>query len=82
MQGLVLIEVCSSNLASVPQLFELEQNYSEVTILENDCQSYCAVCATGPYVLYEGDLLSSDDVPSLIEQLQQRIEQAEITDDL
>jgi uncharacterized protein YuzB (UPF0349 family) len=69
MRGLVLIEVCGTNRACVPALFDLEAQFAGVSILENDCMSQCTLCDERAYVLMEGTEVSADDVPSLIEQL-------------
>lgn len=65
----VFIEVCDANHASAPELFELEELYSGVSVTEISCASECALCATAPYVFLNGQIISRDSVEELLETI-------------
>lgn len=71
-----MIEVCDANPACVPELFELENEFPGVSVLETSCMSECDVCATSSYVFIDGKLLSADDTNTLLSQLRHRIRES------
>ncbi|WP_067933674.1 DUF1450 domain-containing protein [Alicyclobacillus kakegawensis] len=76
MGGFVLIEVCDANPACVPDLFALETEYPAVSVLETSCLSECELCALQAYVFVNGDIVTADDVPSLLARVRASAEEA------
>lgn len=75
--GLILIEVCDINLACTPELLALEEEFSDVSIIENGCMSHCDLCATSPYVFLNGEIVREETVDKLISTLRGRIDELE-----
>jgi uncharacterized protein YuzB (UPF0349 family) len=75
MGGLILIEVCDANPACVSDLFNLEQDYPGVSVLETSCLSECELCAERPYVFVNGEIVTAVDVPSLLAAVKERIDE-------
>jgi uncharacterized protein YuzB (UPF0349 family) len=73
--GFIVVEVCDANACCTAQLFELEQEFSGVSVLEAACMSHCELCATSPYVFVNGDIITADDVPLLLSAVRTKIEQ-------
>lgn len=73
MSGMILIEVCDANAACVPELFDLESDYVEVSVLENSCMSHCELCAANPYVFFEGELVHADTTAELLTKIRDLI---------
>ncbi|RIV17336.1 DUF1450 domain-containing protein [Alicyclobacillaceae bacterium I2511] len=70
---LLLIEVCDANQACIPELFELEQQFSNLSILETPCMSECEMCQQSAYVLLEGSLINAANVVHLLEDIRCQI---------
>lgn len=73
--GLLLIEVCSGNPACTQALFDLESEHAHVSVLENDCMSFCDLCATTPYVLIEGEICAAVTPEAVIDKVRYMIQQ-------
>lgn len=65
----LLIEVCNANPAFREELHDLEDIYPGLVILENSCQSECALCESSCYVYFNGDIIRADDFPTLLHLL-------------
>ncbi len=72
--GLIIIEVCDANPACSDELYALERDYPGVSVLENMCMSQCELCAEKPYVFLNGEILSADSVPNLLQRVRMEIE--------
>lgn len=77
--GLILIEVCDINLACSAELLALENDYPDVSIIENGCMSHCDLCAVSPYVFLNGEIIREETVDKLIVTLRKRIEELVIS---
>lgn len=75
MLGIHLIEVCDANEAAVPALHQLEEKYP-VTIIENACMTQCELCAMSPYVFFNGEIVTEDNIEALMMRLEIEIQQA------
>lgn len=73
-RGVFLVEVCSSNRACVPRIFELETEFPHISVVEIDCMSECEQCILTPYVFLNGEMVTDTDVESLLIQLERLIE--------
>lgn len=72
-RGTVIIEVCSSNLACQPSLMSLEEEFADVSVLENDCMSECELCEAFAYVFLNGDKLTAATPTQLMDELRRRL---------
>lgn len=72
--GIVIVEVCESNPAASLDIEDLENQYEGVTVIRNYCLSHCELCAEKPYLLVNGEIVSSDDLTTLMQKVRQMIE--------
>lgn len=70
---LVVIELCESNPIATENLETLETEYPGVAVLRNSCLNECVLCALTPYVMINGDIVQSDTVEKLLEQIRDKV---------
>lgn len=69
--GIVIVEVCDSNLMSALDLEQLEQEYPEIAVMRAECLSLCGLCKLRPYALVNGKRVvakTTEDCLSLVKQ--------------
>jgi len=71
--GLILIEVCDANLACSSELFTLEEEYPQVSVLANECMSHCELCRTSPYVFLNGEIIAAPTLNELIQRIREEV---------
>lgn len=52
--GIVVVEVCDSNLLSALDLEQLEEEFPEIAVLRLDCLNLCGLCKIRPYAMVNG----------------------------
>ena len=53
--SVVIVEICENNFITKLDLENiLETEFSEVSVLETDCLSFCGMCAASPYAMVNG----------------------------
>lgn len=72
--GIVVVEVCDSNLMSALELEHLEELYPEVAVLRADCMSLCGLCKLRPYALVNGKRVLGKTTEECIENIKAAIE--------
>lgn len=75
-----LVEFCVNNLTSdvLEIKKKLETEYvHQVDVLEYGCLGYCGKCATQPYALVDGDMVSGETASELLEKIMKKIDSAE-----
>lgn len=72
--GIVVVEVCDSNLMSALELEYLEELYPEVAVLRADCMSLCGLCKLRPYALVNGKRVFGKTTEECIENIKAAIE--------
>lgn len=75
-----LVEFCVNNLTSdvVEIKKKLETEYiHQVDVLEYGCLGYCGKCATQPYALINGEVVSGETGSELLEKIREKIDSAE-----
>lgn len=72
--GIVIVEVCESNPAASLDIESLENQYEGVSVMRNHCLSNCELCSEKPYMLVNGDIVTGDDLESLMERVREKIE--------
>ncbi|MGP4071362.1 DUF1450 domain-containing protein [Piscibacillus sp. B03] len=74
--GLVVVEICDGNLMARVNLEDiLEEEYPEVTVIENSCLSFCGLCAVRPYALVNGNRIFGKDVDDALAKIRKAIEE-------
>ncbi|SFU98374.1 DUF1450 domain-containing protein [Alicyclobacillus macrosporangiidus] len=69
----MLIEVCDANPADCPELFALEQEFPGLSVLETACMSHCDLCASSPYVLLDGEMVTAPDTTALFDKVREEL---------
>lgn len=72
--GIVVMEVCDSNLLSALELEDLETLYPEVSVLRLDCLSFCGLCRLRPYAIVNGKRVFAKTTEECVERIKQTIE--------
>jgi uncharacterized protein YuzB (UPF0349 family) len=71
-----IIEFCISNLASgTQQALEVLEKDPNLDIIEYGCLSYCGKCATSPYALVNGEVVTGTTSEELVEKIYQYLEE-------
>lgn len=72
--GIVIVEVCDSNLMSALELEQLEEDYPEIAVMRQDCLSLCGLCKLRPYALVNGKRVAAKTTEECILLVKQAIE--------
>ncbi|MNM89850.1 hypothetical protein D3C76_552130 [compost metagenome] len=73
--GIVVVEVCDSNLMSALDLEELEEEYPEIAVLRTDCLNLCGLCKLRPYAMVNGERVFAKSTEDCISLIKQKIEE-------
>lgn len=73
--GIVVVEICDSNLMSALELEDLEQEYPEVAVLRTDCLSLCGLCKIRPYALVNAKRVFGKTPEESLALIKERIEE-------
>ncbi|MGG6310003.1 DUF1450 domain-containing protein [Paenibacillus macerans] len=72
--GIVIVEVCDSNLMSALELELLEDEYPEIAVMRADCLSLCGLCKIRPYALVNGKRIVAKTTEECVQLVKQAIE--------
>ncbi len=72
--GIVVVEVCDSNLMSALELEMLEEEYPEIAVLRLDCLNLCGLCKIRPYAMVNGHKVFAKTTEECIALIRQTIE--------
>ncbi|KKO53374.1 DUF1450 domain-containing protein [Paenibacillus sp. DMB20] len=72
--GIVVVEICDSNLMSALDLEHLEELYPEIAVLRADCMNLCGLCKLRPYALVNGKRVFGKTTEECIENIKAAIE--------
>lgn len=72
--GIVIVEVCDSNLMSALEIEHLEELYPEIAVLRADCMNLCGLCKLRPYALVNGKRVFAATTEACIEKIKAAIE--------
>lgn len=72
--GIVVVEICDSNLMSALELEHLEELYPEIAVLRADCMNLCGLCKLRPYALVNGKRVIGKTTEECIENIKAAIE--------
>ncbi|WP_410768977.1 DUF1450 domain-containing protein [Fontibacillus sp. BL9] len=73
--GIVVVEVCDSNLMSALELEQLEEEYPEIAVLRLDCLNLCGLCKIRPYAMVNGKKVFAKTTEECIALIKQTIEE-------
>ncbi|WP_199925614.1 DUF1450 domain-containing protein [Paenibacillus bouchesdurhonensis] len=73
--GIVVVEVCDSNLLSSLELEQLEEEYPEIAVLRLDCLNLCGLCKLRPYAMVNGKRVFAKTVEECVQLIKQTIEE-------
>lgn len=74
MMGIVVVEVCDSNVMSALDLEHLEELYPEIAVLRADCMNLCGLCKLRPYALVNNKRVFGKSTEECIERIKAAIE--------
>lgn len=67
--GFSIVEVCDANPAACTALFDLEEEFPGLSVMENSCMNECELCALRPYAFVDGIRIDAPTVEMLLEQI-------------
>lgn len=73
--GIVIVDICMSNsinLLDVEAILEAE--YPEVSVLMNDCLSFCGMCARSPFAIVNGKRVFAKTPVECLDKIRGQIE--------
>ncbi|WP_083954005.1 DUF1450 domain-containing protein [Cytobacillus eiseniae] len=73
--GIVVVEICSSSLINLLDVEAIIENeYPEVAVIQNDCLSFCGMCARSPYAIVNGKRIFAKTSEECLELIRNHIE--------
>ncbi|WP_316568211.1 YuzB family protein [Neobacillus sp. YIM B06451] len=73
--GIVIVDICQSNSINVLDIETiLESEYPEVSVLQNDCLSFCGMCARSPFAIVNGKRVFAKTPEECLEKIRKQIE--------
>ncbi|MBO2944208.1 DUF1450 domain-containing protein [Paenibacillus sp. F411] len=72
--GIVIVEICDSNLMSALELERLEELYPEIAVMRADCMNLCGLCKLRPYALVNGKRVIGATTEECVENIKRAIE--------
>ncbi|TYA13710.1 DUF1450 domain-containing protein [Paenibacillus faecis] len=73
--GIVVVEVCDSNLLSALDLEQLEEEFPEIAVLRLDCLNLCGLCKIRPYAMVNGKKVFAKTTEECLAQIKETIRQ-------
>lgn len=69
-----MIEFCASNMHhGTDRIMQLLEQNPEYEVTEYGCLGNCGECYLSPFALVEGEIVATDDVDALYEQIMQTL---------
>ncbi|MFD1739026.1 DUF1450 domain-containing protein [Bacillus salitolerans] len=73
--GIVIVEICDGSLIMQIDLEKLlETEYPEVAVIQNNCLSFCGMCARSPFAIVNGKRVFAKTVEECVDLIKQQIE--------
>jgi len=73
--GIVVVEICSSNLITQIDIEKIiEAEFPEVAVIENECLSFCGMCARSPYAIVNGKRVFAKTIDECLGKIRKQIE--------
>jgi uncharacterized protein YuzB (UPF0349 family) len=71
--GIVVVEVCETNVLSKLELEQLEEEFPEVAVMRTDCLNLCGLCKLRPYALVNGKRVVAKSEETCLKDIKQKI---------
>lgn len=72
--GIVVVEICDASLITTLDIEGiLENEFSEVAVLESSCLSFCGMCAKRPYAIVNGKRIFAKTPEECLELIREHI---------
>ncbi|MFD2682500.1 DUF1450 domain-containing protein [Bacillus seohaeanensis] len=73
--GIVVVEICDGSLINELNIERiLESEFPEVAVIENDCLSFCGMCAKRPYAIVNGKRIFAKTAEECLALIKNQIE--------
>jgi uncharacterized protein YuzB (UPF0349 family) len=73
-----LIEFCQNNLAAgTERVKERLERDANLDVVDYDCLGYCDLCASFPYALVNGGVVTGESLKDLLKKIEDEIERQE-----
>ncbi|WP_059173839.1 YuzB family protein [Bacillus sp. FJAT-27445] len=73
--GIVIVDICQSNSINVLDIETiLESEYPEVSVLRNECLSFCGMCARSPFAIVNGKRVFAKTPEECLDKIRRQIE--------
>ncbi|CEG26496.1 YuzB family protein [Bacillus sp. B-jedd] len=73
--GIIIVDICMSNSINVLDVEAiLEAEYPEVSVLMNDCLSFCGMCARSPFAIVNGKRVFAKTPEECLDKIRGQIE--------
>lgn len=73
--GIVIVDICqSSSINALDVETILESEYPEVSVLTNECLSFCGMCARSPFAIVNGKRVFAKTPEECLEKIRRQIE--------
>ncbi|UOQ46357.1 YuzB family protein [Halobacillus salinarum] len=74
--GVVVVEVCDSNLINELDIETIiESEYPDVAVLQNECLSFCGLCALKPYAIVNNQRIFGKTPEEALDKIRAKIEE-------
>ncbi|GEM04344.1 hypothetical protein HMI01_13320 [Halolactibacillus miurensis] len=74
--GIIIVEICESNLLSTIETEGLLENeYPEVSVITSSCLSFCGLCRLRPFAMVNGKRIKGKDVDDALINIRAAIEE-------
>ncbi|HET7579630.1 MAG TPA: DUF1450 domain-containing protein [Bacillales bacterium] len=72
--GIIVVEICDSSLINEINVEGiLESKYPEVSVLKNECMSFCGICRLKPYAIVNGKRVFGNTAEECLDKIEARI---------
>ncbi|WP_078548436.1 DUF1450 domain-containing protein [Litchfieldia alkalitelluris] len=72
--GIVVVEICDGSLITEVDVERiLENEFPEVSVLENSCLSFCGMCARRPYAIVNGKRIFAKTTSECLDLIREEI---------
>ncbi|WP_430789997.1 DUF1450 domain-containing protein [Virgibacillus flavescens] len=72
--GIVIVDVCDGNAITTIDIEEIiEEEFPEVSVMMNECLSFCGLCALKPYALVNGKRISGNTPEACLDKIREAL---------
>ncbi|MFZ3579180.1 DUF1450 domain-containing protein [Virgibacillus sp. DJP39] len=72
--GIVIVDVCDGNAITTINIEEIiEKEFPEVSVMMNECLSFCGLCRLKPYALVNGKRIAGNTTEECLDKIREQI---------